>query len=54
MQTQRGCVKPVVQADANAVDAQIDRFRNPGNDIEQLGAAEVDAEIFPLGRLLRK
>jgi hypothetical protein len=36
MQTQRSCVKSVVQADANAIDTQIDRFRNPGNDVEQL------------------
>ena len=52
MQMQRGCVKSVVQADA--VDAQIDRFRNPGNDVEQLRATEVDREISQPGRPLRK
>lgn len=54
MQMQRGCVKSVVQADTNAVDAQIDRFRNPGNDVEQLRATGVDMEISQPGRPLRK
>jgi hypothetical protein len=53
MQMQRGCVKSVVQADANAVDAQIDRFWNPGNDVEQLLATEICMEVFQLGRPLR-
>lgn len=49
MRTQRSRVKSVVQADANAVDPQIDRFRSAGNDVEQLGATEVDMEIFHCG-----
>ncbi|WP_159011663.1 hypothetical protein [Bradyrhizobium sp. S69] len=50
MQTQRSRVKSVVQADANAVDPQIDRFRSAGNDVEQLGATEVDTERGSSGR----
>jgi len=45
MQMQRGCVKSVVQADTNAVDAQIDRFRNPGNDVEQLRATSMKGSM---------
>jgi hypothetical protein len=47
-------VKSIVQADANAVDAQVDRFRDSGNDVEQLRAAEVDMEIFQFDRPLRR
>jgi hypothetical protein len=43
MRMQRRRVKSVVQADANAVDAQIG-FRSAGNDVEQLGAIEVDTK----------
>lgn len=49
MQTQRSRVKSVVQANANAVDAQIDRFRSAGNDVEQSGATEVDTECGSSG-----
>jgi hypothetical protein len=41
-------VKPVVQPDADAVDSQADGFRNAGNDVEQIGVAEIDVKIFKL------
>ena len=51
MRTQRSRVKSVVQADANAVDPQIDRFRSAGNDVEQSGATEVDTECGSSGNV---
>jgi hypothetical protein len=38
----------VVQPDADAIDSQADGFRNAGNDVEQIGVAEIDVKIFRL------